>query len=158
MRESLEGKAIWYIAQLVVSLEVGPSSVVVVHVNYVLVSARAAAEAFARATSLGKASNADYENHAGERVRVRFLGLRELVRVHDRLEDGAEVMFTEDVGVTKDAARAMVRRRNALSVFRPATFDPARPDYSCREIVKEARRLVSRKSKARPRPTIRARH
>ena len=69
-------------------------------------------------------------------MRVLFRGLRELNVIHEPLEDGAEIMYTEDIGVPEERLREWGRPRERLGVFRlivpraggqnclPAVFGP----------------------------------
>lgn len=121
--------ALWYIAEIVERIRVEGSLVPVVHVNFCLLRADSPEDALARARRKGKDGEIRYPNPEGREVSVEFLGLRELHVVHDALEDGAELLFEEHVGLTDAAASALVRADADLAVFRP--IEPTRgPDYS----------------------------
>jgi len=112
----------------VVVIRVGQRKRVTVHVNTVLVRANTPGAAFKKAVELGRRENSTDENAAGEFVRSTFLGLKNLDVVHDELEHGCELRFTESVGRTMKKARALVAPHRTLGVFRPR--EPSRaPDY-----------------------------
>ena len=129
----------WYIADLVEEITVEGETENVVHVNTVLLEADDDESAYAAA--LAEAYDDEYENPAGQMVRFRFVGLRELVRVFDELEHGAELAYEERVGVSSEELSDLVTERGDLAVFRPP--EPrSGPDYTSREIMEEAKRRV----------------
>jgi hypothetical protein len=132
----------WFIAEVVVRIRVAGDRRDVVHANFLLVRADTPARAYVRACALGRAEEMTYRNPAGKKVTARFLGLRELHVVHDELEDGAELLFEEHVGISTAAARSLVRPRSKLAVFRPIERSP-KPDYASGEVVVEAKKLAA---------------
>ena len=109
----------WYLADVVLEHQIEGESQNVVHVNTHLVEAGSPEEAYEKALALGRGSESEYENTDGRQVRVAFRGLRELNVIHEELEDGAELMYTEDVGVPEDKLREWVRPKEQLGVFAP---------------------------------------
>lgn len=134
----------WYVAQLVVAISVGGRKKVTTHVNTVLVRADSPTEAYAKALSLGRQEEARYQNARGEQVRLRFLGLRDLSVIHDELEHGCELLFSERLGQTMSQAKALVSRRQRLGVFAPRVPSGA-PDYMSGDI----RRMLEHAMKRR---------
>ena len=134
----------WYVAELVKRIEVEADPSTVVHVELRLIRADNPDQALAEATRLGTSEEVEYANPAGRRVSIRFLGLRDLNVIHDPLEHGAELLYEEHRGLAPDVTAALVREREALSVFRP--IEPsAGPDNTSAEVLAEARvRLESR--------------
>jgi catechol 2,3-dioxygenase-like lactoylglutathione lyase family enzyme len=124
----------WYLSDLVLQLDVTDDPRGVVHINTCLVAAASADEAYDKALALGRQQEDEYVNPAGRRVRVRFLGLRELLEVYEELEDGAELTFQERVGLSDLEARRLVARRDQLAVF-AAVVPSVLPDYSPREVM-----------------------
>jgi catechol 2,3-dioxygenase-like lactoylglutathione lyase family enzyme len=124
----------WYLADLVVQLDVEDDPRGVVHINTCLVEAATAEEAHDKALALGREQEHEYPNPSGRRVRVRFLGLRELVEVFEPLEDGAELTFQERIGLSDLEARRLVSRRDQLSVFKSGVPSAA-PDYSAGDVM-----------------------
>ena len=87
--------------------------------NLNLIEAASPDEAYEKSIALGRAGESAYENAAGKLVRVVFRGLRDLFVIYEDLEDGAEILYEEKVGVPEDQLRTMVKERNALGVFAP---------------------------------------
>jgi hypothetical protein len=112
-------------------------------VNFCLVEAADALTAYSRACALGRSHEMEYKNPAGKLVAIKFLGLRELNVVHDALEDGAELLYSEHIGLSDSESRALVRPRSRLAPFRPRRPSPG-PDYRDGEVLAEAERLVRR--------------
>ena len=109
----------WYLADLVIEhiIEGDPRNVV--HINLHLIEAKSPQEAYTKALEIGRISNSVYTNMEGAKVRLVFRGLRNLVAVRDALEDGAELAFTERIGVSKAELREMVKKKGKLGVFAP---------------------------------------
>jgi hypothetical protein len=85
---------------------------------------------------LGMSGEQSYENPDGRRVNFRFRGLRDLNVVHDELEHGAELTFSENIGMDDSAIAEWVSSKEELGVFRPIT--PSRgPDFRSRDIVED---------------------
>ncbi|MEL6616806.1 MAG: DUF4288 domain-containing protein [Bacteroidota bacterium] len=131
----------WYIAELVQEITVDGEPNNVVHINSVLIQAENDEEAYTAA--LAEAYEDEYENPRGQTVRHRFVGLRELVRVYEELEHGAELAYEERIGVSLDDLSELATARHDLAVFRPPE-PPTGPDYASRVILDEAVRLVRR--------------
>ncbi len=135
----------WFLAELVEEIRVAGHRRNVVHINYVLIHADSPKRAYQKAMARGRAGSSDYMNPAGELVRIRFLGLRNLNVIHDPLEDGCEIMFVEKLGVTKRGLLKLVCEKSQLEVFRPIRSRRGRPDYSSKKIMDEVtRRIESR--------------
>jgi hypothetical protein len=132
----------WYVAQLVLAIAVGRRKTVTVHVNTVLVRADSPTEAHDKALALGRGEELRYQNARGEQVRFKFLGLRELTVVHDELEHGCELLFSERLGRTMSQAKALVSLRSSLGVFAPRVPSQA-PDYMSGELRKELEEALS---------------
>lgn len=133
----------WFLAQMVLEIRVAGSKRNVVHVNLVLIHAGSPEAAFKRAISIGKRGNSSYVNGLGKRVTVRFRGLRELDVIHDPLEDGCEVMFTERLGVTEKGIRKLLRPKRDLEVFLPVRDRPGRPNFGSKEVMDQVKRELS---------------
>ena len=131
----------WYLADLVVQLEVEGDPRSVVHVNSCLIEAPTPEVAYDKAMALGRDTDDDYANSIGRPVRARFLGLRNLVEIYEPLEDGAEISFTERVGVSDLEARRLVSPRAELAVFRPH-LPAATPDYASGQLMSEVNDIL----------------
>ncbi len=131
----------WYLAEVVLGITVGRQPTVVVQINTLLVRADSPKEAYARALELGKQeASPRYKNRAGEAVRFRFLGLRDLWVIHDELEHGAEVTFHERHVRSMAEAKKLVNRKAELRVFAPRQPRTG-PDYGSGEIARKLAEL-----------------
>jgi hypothetical protein len=133
----------WFLAQHVEEIRMQKHKRNVVHINFVLIRATTPEEAYRKAIELGKRGNARYKNPNGETVTIRFLGLRDLDVIHDSLEHGCEIMFSERLGMTKTGIRKLLRKKAELAAFLPIRNRPGRPSYASKEIMDEvAKRLA----------------
>jgi hypothetical protein len=138
----------WYLAELVVAILVGRRKNVTVHINTVLVRGDSPVEAHQKALALGKGEEIRYDNTDGERVQFKFLGLRDLNVIHDDLEHGCELIYSERLGQTMSQAKAMVSRRQKLGVFAPRVPSRA-PDDTSGDIRRELEQAMKRKPSRR---------
>ena len=69
----------------------------VVRTNLVLVRADSPEEAYRKALELGAAGDQSYKNPDGKRATFRLRGLRDLNVMHDELQHGAELIYSEDL-------------------------------------------------------------
>ena len=107
----------WYLADLVIQMDIEGDDYPLVHINTVLVNATDPEDAFTKAIELGKSEEMTYENTDHRQVRVRFRGLRELLVIYDELEHGAEMMFEERAGLGESEISALTTKKSDLSVF-----------------------------------------
>jgi hypothetical protein len=133
----------WFLAQHVQEIRVQGRKRNVVHINYVLIEAKTPEDAYRKAIALGKTANQRYENPEGRTVTIRFLGLRNLDVIHDTIEHGCEIMFSERVGMTKAGLRRLVRKKRQLEAFLPVRNPSGRPDYSSKEIMDEVSKQLA---------------
>ena len=133
--------AVWYIAQVVLEVVVEGEGRNVVHTNYLLVRAESPDEAYEKALRLGGEHESTYLNENKKRVRIGFRGLRNLTVVYEPLEDGAELLYEETVGMSREDLEGLIRPKESLGIFKPIQRSPG-PDYGSEEIRHEARRLV----------------
>jgi hypothetical protein len=126
----------WYLAEIVEQITVEGDPRNVVHTNLVLVRADSPEEAYQKAIELGAAGEQSYENPDGKGVTFRFRGLHDLSVIHDELEHGAELIYSEDPDLDEAAIRAWVNPKEELGVFLPITPSTG-PDYRAREIVEK---------------------
>lgn len=135
--------AVWYIAQVVVEITVEGEPQNVVHINYLLVQAQSPAQAYESALRMGSQHETTYLNSDEKVVKIAFRGLRELNVVYDSLEDGAEIMYEEILGVSVEGVAALVRPKDRLAVFMPIERKTG-PNYASEDIQREARALIKR--------------
>ncbi len=119
----------WYLADVVLEhiIEGDPRNVI--HINTHLVEAGGPDEAYEKAVDLGRRSEQEYVNTGSRRVRVVFRGLRGLDVIHEPLEDGAEIAYSESVGISEEQLSQWVVPRHRLGVFRPRQPKRDGPNY-----------------------------
>ena len=118
----------WYLAYIILEHIVEGDPRNVVHINTHLIEAESPEQAHEKALALGSGSELEYANTDGKRVRVVFRGLRELNVIHDALEDGVELAYSETVEVPEERLRGWITPKEQLGVFAP--IEPNRgPNY-----------------------------
>jgi hypothetical protein len=127
----------WYLAEIVINIVVDGDMRNVVHKNLMLVQARSATECYEKALIMGQEHVTSYLNPGGKQVRIEFVGLSRLNAIYDRLEDGAELIYEEYVGVSKERILQMVAPKEQLSVFSRSKVLSG-PDYRSAEVLAEA--------------------
>jgi len=134
----------WYLADLIVEIRVEDDPRSVVHINTLLVHASSPIDAYEKALLLGEKQVGDpYLNPAGRRVESRFVGLKDLAVIHEKLEHGAELFFVERADMQPDEVLAMVQPRDKLSVFAEIE-PPVGPDYSSGQIAADYKKSFNR--------------
>jgi len=130
----------WYLARLVQEITVERDPRNVVHTNLVLVRADSPEDAYQKAIELGAQGEIAYENPQGRNVTITFRGLNGLGVIHDPLEHGAELEYTEQVNMDEAALKRWVSSKEDLSVFAP--IEPSNgPDYRAREVMDKLQRF-----------------
>lgn len=135
----------WYVAEIVEEMTVEGDDRNVVHGNLVLIRAKSPDEAYDRAVELGKRAESVYENPEGRRVVSKFRGLRQLDAVHDRLEHGTELRYSEEVSVPEQRIANLVKSKQELNVFCEIEQSTG-PNYSSKDVLEDALRLAGRNS------------
>jgi hypothetical protein len=126
----------WYLAEIVEQITVEGDPRNVVHTNLVLVGADSPEDAYQKAIDLGTAGEQSYENPDGKNVTVRFRGLHDLNVIHDELEHGAELIYSESTNLDDAAIGQWVSPKEKLGVFLPITPSTG-PDYRSRDVVEQ---------------------
>ena len=111
----------WYLADLVVELRIEGEPDNLVHYNLTLVRADSPEEAYSKALVFGSHHESSYKNPEGKQVHAVFRGLRDLLVVYDELEDGAEILYDEQRGLSEEQVASTVAEKDALAVFQPWT-------------------------------------
>jgi hypothetical protein len=119
----------WYLADVILEHIVEGDPRNVVHVNTHLIEAESPEQAHEKALALGNRAEDDYANTDGKQVRVVFRGLRQLSVIHEALEDGAELAYSETVGVPEERLREWVTPKEHLNVFAPIEPKTGCPNY-----------------------------
>jgi hypothetical protein len=133
----------WYLAEIVLEMTIEGDTRNVVHTNALLVRADSPEQAYAAAIQLGRDAEISYDNPSGGLATTAFIGLRRLDVIYGQLEHGAEIYFYENIGVPRVDLEAMVKPKDALSVFMPRE-EPSddRPDYASGEVMREVHELM----------------
>lgn len=135
----------WYVAELVQEITVEGDDRNVVHRNLVLVRAQSPEEAFSKANELGRNGEGKFPNPSGKQVLVRFRGLCSLDVVHDKLEHGAELVYSESIGMPESEITRLLVSKEELGAFNGVRVSKG-PDYSSGEVMTEAMKLISSKN------------
>ncbi len=131
----------WFVTELIVKITVQEDTRNVVHKNLVLIEAESATDAYDKAMTAGAAHTMSYLNPQGRKVNIEFVGLGRLNAVYDHLEDGAELLYEEYVGIPDEEINGWVTPKHLLSVFRGIEPSPG-PDYSSAEVLNQAAKLI----------------
>lgn len=99
----------WFIAELLIEMRIEKEPQNIVHVNSHLIHAKTIAAAKAKAKAIGKKSSNSYKNTDGRKVKVIFRGIRDLFELPEGVEDGAEVLWEEYVGLTENKIKSWLR-------------------------------------------------
>jgi hypothetical protein len=125
----------WYLAGIVEEISVEGDPRNVVHENLILIRADSPQEAYDRALELGKQNEIRYENPSRKEVSISFRGLSSLGVVHDKLEHGAELQYSEWIAMPEAEIVRLITPREDLGVFRPIVVHSAGPEYISRDII-----------------------
>jgi hypothetical protein len=111
----------WYLADIVERSEVASvkksksSRRCLTWVNTLLIRAQSDAEAYDKATAIAKREYTQrYKNVFGQVVRWRVLGISSLVLIHGKLEDGAEIAWTDRGYMSAKRSQALVKSKREL--------------------------------------------
>lgn len=113
----------WYLAEIIEEFTIEDDLDTIVHINLVLVRADSPEEAYTNALDLGKEGEMIYQNTDNKQVTVTFRGLRDLNVIHDELEHGAELIYEERLGLSKEEVNRLVRDKEDLGIFTPYNVD-----------------------------------
>ncbi len=133
----------WYIAELIVEIRVEGSAANIVHQNLVLVRADSPDEAFRNAVTIGSNYASSYSNPEGRLVTTAYRGISYLDVIHDDLENGAELLFSQQTSVAEEQIERLLRTRDELLLFKDQLVESGVPDYASGEVVKEALQLLN---------------
>jgi hypothetical protein len=104
----------WFLADVIQELKVANAEDSAVWINTHLIRANSPDEAYEKALNLGKLYEDTWTNSDGEQVISRFRGLRDLLLVYEKLEDGAEIMWEEQEDVSEQDIQEMIKPRTQL--------------------------------------------
>jgi hypothetical protein len=98
----------WYTAEIIEEITVSGDPRRVIHRNLILISAGSADEAYEKAQRFGSQAEDTYENPAGQAVTVKFRGVAQLDYLYEEPGDGAEVAFSEQIGLSEDQVSSLI--------------------------------------------------
>ena len=116
----------WFRADLIQEFTFANGDNPHVWVNQILIQANSLELAYTKALAYGEHYNETFTNTSGELVTVRFRGLEDLYLIYDKLEDGAELLYTEYDDLTEEDIANMITPKEHLAAFQ--AHDPAAPD------------------------------
>lgn len=109
----------WYIAEILEAFHVADEESELLWVNFILVNAEDAEEAYTKALKFGEDLNREYLDQAGVLITVRFRGLRNLLEIYEELADGSEIMYEQYEDISNSDIERMIRPKEKLAVFLP---------------------------------------
>jgi hypothetical protein len=122
----------WFRADLIQQFDFANGDNPVVWVNEILIRADSLENAHKKALSHGERYNETYTNSDGVLVTVRFRGLKDLYLIYDKLEDGAELLYSEFDDLSEADIAAMITPKEKLAAFEahdPNSPQPKVPRY-----------------------------
>jgi hypothetical protein len=122
----------WYIAELIIEMSIEKEARNVVHVNSHLIRAKTNTDARRKATEIGKQSTNSYKNTEGRRVKIRFRGIRGLFELSEGVENGAEILWEEHIGITESKIKSWLCLTSKKSKSRRST-----PNYMPESVIKD---------------------
>jgi hypothetical protein len=135
----------WFVAELVMEITVQGADRNVVHRNLILVHADEPESAYAHALEFGQKAEASYKNPSDHLVQIRFRGISRLDVIVDPLGDGAELLFSESVGVAQDQIERWIPPKEQLAVFRKRLFtENFDPDYRSKAILDRVAMMIAK--------------
>jgi hypothetical protein len=126
----------WYIAEIVEEIRVDDDPRNVVLRNLTLIRADSPTEAYEKALRIGKKGEVEYDNPEAKRVRVSFRGISHLDVIPDKLEDGAELSFQSQHGVSQEEIAGILCPKEELDIFRKIRKLDG-PDFTSADVLQE---------------------
>jgi hypothetical protein len=109
----------WYLTELLQEFHVEGEDTELLWVNWILVRANEAEEAYTKALEFGAELNSEYRNSDGDLVTVTFRGLRNVNEIYEELADGSEIAFEKFKGISRIEIERIAKPKERLAVFRP---------------------------------------
>ena len=108
------GEMEWFLAELIQGFTFSNGENPLVWVNTILIRANSLDQAYEKALKQGSLYDDTYANSNDVLVTVRFRGLRDLILIYEKLEDGAELSYTEYDDLNEEKIAAMVTPKEKL--------------------------------------------
>ncbi len=125
----------WYIAEVIQAISVEDWSEMAIQRILVLINAGSPDNAYEKSVKWGSEGEVTYENPHRKRVYIKFIGLGDLCAIYDPLEDGAELLYTEELRALHEDLQRFVRPKNKLTVFVAASNTSGKLDYRSGDVV-----------------------
>lgn len=113
----------WYLAELLEEYQAANDNTALLHVNWILVNADDAEEAYSKSLDFGKRLNQEYHNTEGILITVTFRGLRNLCEIYEEFADGSEIAYERFEDISRSEIERMIRSKEELAVFLPTDWD-----------------------------------
>ena len=113
----------WYLAELLEEYHAANDDTELLHVNWILVNAGDAEEAYTKALKFGNKLNQEYYNTEGVLITVTFRGLHNLNEIYEEFADGSEIAYTRYEDISRADIERMVKPKEQLSVFLPLDWE-----------------------------------
>ncbi|HEY4008589.1 MAG TPA: DUF4288 domain-containing protein [Acidobacteriaceae bacterium] len=107
----------WFLADMIQELRVAGEQDSTVWINTLLIRANSIEEAYEKALVQGKQYESTWTNTDGAQVTSRFRGLRNLLLIYEKLEDGSEIMWEEHEDLSEQEIEAMITPKEQLRAF-----------------------------------------
>ena len=120
----------WFLAELIQQHTFSNGDGPMIWVNTILIKATSIEQAYEKSLAYGDRYNHTFTNTDQEEVKVSFRGLRDLYLIYDKLEDGAELIYSEYDEITEEEIAAMITPKEKLAAFEfhgPETEQTATP-------------------------------
>lgn len=82
--------------------------------NYHLIKAKSPSHAFDKAMKIGEMNSFEFINTDKVEMKYEFLGIGDLLRIHENIEDGAEILWHDYGQISAKRALNMVRNKKDL--------------------------------------------
>jgi tetratricopeptide (TPR) repeat protein len=107
----------WFLAEHIQQFTFANGDDPLVWVNTRLVQATSLEEAYSKAMAQGEPYNHTFINTDQIEVTCTFRGLRDLYLIYEKLEDGAEIIWTEYDDLSESQIAAMITPKEKLAAF-----------------------------------------
>ena len=139
------GRARWYLAEIVTETRMTGEHENIVHNNLILIRASSSEESYEKTMARGHEMEDTYQSPEGETVTVLFRGISDINLIQDELEDGAEIAYEEIPDMSEEEIQEMLQSKENLGVFQPEEPDTHETEYTSKDIVDEALRIINHK-------------
>jgi hypothetical protein len=119
----------WYLADVILEVKPDDGLSSRVWINTHLIRAGSPEEAYTKAEQLGRNAEETNINATGGAVAYIYRGLASLQVIYEKLEDGAEISWTEYDDLSSEEIEKFVCPKDELEVFDPLESQETNPRY-----------------------------